>query len=224
MKLKAIPKNKHLFSGLFFILLLAFMLLTGFIALEPPQSTDIRVSKLIQEQHSNSLNTLMQSISWMGKTSVASVLVTITIILLAAFRYKKEALLISGTLISSGLCLLLKILINRPRPTTDFAIILEDAKFQSFPSGHTLFYTVFFGSIIIIIYYHKKMNKVLKAFLITFFIFLIFLGGISRIYLGAHWFSDVMGSLLLGIMFLMVTGYYYRRSILAERGGLYFTD
>ncbi|UWX61793.1 phosphatase PAP2 family protein [Chryseobacterium oranimense] len=151
-------------------------------------------------------------ISWFGRTSVSIVMVGLTSLFFLILSYKKEAVLILSTLLSGVLGLGLKILINRPRPSKDLVVLLEETKYQSFPSGHVLFYTVFFGALILIILRLKKIKYKVKLFLIIICLSIIFFGAVSRVYLGAHWFTDVLGGFILGILCVLIMGYFYVKS------------
>ncbi|MDH6253843.1 membrane-associated phospholipid phosphatase [Chryseobacterium sp. H1D6B] len=204
--------KKLLFYSLFAVLLASFILLSGFVLLKSPEYLDLHISKEIQEKHSENLNTLMIGISWFGRTPISIVMVILTSLFFLSFRLKKEALFIAATLLSGILGLLFKIVINRPRPSKDLVILLEETKYQSFPSGHVLFYTVFFGSLIIIILHLKNIKFSLKIFLAAVCFSMIFLGAVSRVYLGAHWFTDVLGGFILGIICLLIMGYFYLKN------------
>ena len=103
--------------------------------------------------------------------------------------------LITGSYAVSGLVVLTtKLLVRRPRP---LVALIDIPKSYSFPSGHTLTSIVFY----MVLWYllTKNTNKFNKVVFFTSFILLAVLVGFSRIYLGVHFFSDVMGGLLLAI-------------------------
>ena len=95
---------------------------------------------------------------------------------------------------------LLKRILRRPRPT-EFRIVEETG--YSFPSGHSMVSMAFYGYLIYLIYRYIK-NKYIKWSLIVLLSILICLIGISRIYLGVHYTSDVLGGFLLSISYLVV--------------------
>ena len=95
---------------------------------------------------------------------------------------------------------LLKYIVQRPRPN-EFRLINESG--YSFPSGHSMASTAFYGFLIYLIY-KKVKNKKLKIILITLLTLLIILIGISRIYLGVHYTTDVIAGFLVSISYLMI--------------------
>ncbi|MDD3012081.1 MAG: phosphatase PAP2 family protein [Candidatus Gastranaerophilales bacterium] len=94
------------------------------------------------------------------------------------------------------LTVMLKWLIGRARPAVDFH--LTHAYWFGFPSGHTALATCFYGALIYLAFIYIK-NKWLKAFILTFLSILILLIGISRVYLGVHFSTDVLAGLCIGI-------------------------
>ena len=108
--------------------------------------------------------------------------------------------IISNIVIITILNQLLKRILQRPRPT-EFRIVEETG--YSFPSGHSMVSMAFYGYLIYLIYRYIK-NKYIKWSLIVLLSILICLIGISRIYLGVHYTSDVLGGFLLSISYLVV--------------------
>ena len=128
-------------------------------------------------------------------------LITLMIILLIVIKNKKIGILIwINLVISTIMNQLLKHLIQRPRPT-EFRIIDESG--YSFPSGHSMVSMAFYGFLIYLIY-KKVENKYLKWTLISLISILVILIGISRIYLGVHYTSDVLAGFLISIIYLVI--------------------
>ncbi|CDE90212.1 MAG: phosphatase PAP2 family protein [Clostridia bacterium] len=95
---------------------------------------------------------------------------------------------------------LLKRILQRPRPT-EFRIIEETG--YSFPSGHSMISMAFYGYLIYLIYKYVK-NKYVKWISIIILSILICSIGISRIYLGVHYTSDVLGGFFISISYLVI--------------------
>lgn len=95
---------------------------------------------------------------------------------------------------------ILKRILQRPRPT---GIRLVEVSGYSFPSGHSTVSMAFYGYLIYLIYKNIE-NKYLKWSLITLLSVLICLIGASRIYLGVHYTTDVLGGFFLSISCLII--------------------
>jgi membrane-associated phospholipid phosphatase len=114
------------------------------------------------------------------------------------------------TSVSILVAALVKLLVGRPRPPS-FALNSSDLLFfvdrYSYPSGHVLFYVVFFGFIAYLSYHHLETTA--KWLIISSCAALIVLIAPSRIYLGAHWASDVIGSYIIGglLLVMLIVGY-----------------
>ena len=94
----------------------------------------------------------------------------------------------------------IKHIVRRPRPNV-LRLVEEDG--YSFPSGHSMVSMAFYG-IIIYLVYKNVTNKYLKWNLITLLSLLILSIGFSRIYVGVHYFTDVVGGFLLGLAYLII--------------------
>ena len=96
---------------------------------------------------------------------------------------------------------LLKVLFHRPRPSLP---LISGAGGFSFPSGHSLGGFTFSG-VMIYLLWRTSLNPFLKWILSILLIISSILIGISRIYLRVHFASDVLGSLLLTVVWLSLT-------------------
>ena len=128
-------------------------------------------------------------------------IITLMITLFILIKDKKIGLSIFLNLvIVTTLNQLLKRILQRPRPT-EYRIIEETG--YSFPSGHSIVSMAFYGYLIYLIYKYVK-NKYIKWTLIVLLSILICSIGISRIYLGVHYTSDVLGGFLASISYLVI--------------------
>ena len=128
-------------------------------------------------------------------------LIVLTITLFIVIRDKKIGISIfSNLVIITALNQLLKRILQRPRPT-EYRIIEETG--YSFPSGHSMISMAFYGYLIYLIYKYVK-NKYVKVGSIVLLSILICAIGISRIYLGVHYTSDVLGGFLIAVSYLVI--------------------
>ena len=128
-------------------------------------------------------------------------LIVVTIALFILIKNKKIRLsILSNLVIITILNQLLKRILQRPRPT-EYRIIEETG--YSFPSGHSMISMAFYGYLIYLIYKYIK-NKYIRWISIVLLSILICAIGISRIYLGVHYTSDVLGGFLISISYLII--------------------
>lgn len=137
------------------------------------------------------------------------VIMTWVAVLAGFFLYKKwwsEAILLIGNLALTGILVaLLKNVYQRPRPTIQH--LIEEGGF-SFPSGHALASTLIFGTLLIIVSQRIKSVQT-KHILQSLMVVMIFIIMTSRVYLGVHYPTDVLGSFLLGLGILHIEFPYY---------------
>lgn len=132
-------------------------------------------------------------------TSIGSTLVIITGIISILILFGKKEFKYMSIACSVGIIFvtILKNIIRRPRPSV-FRLTYETG--YSFPSSHTTMSTIFYGLLIYLIWKKVKNNK-LKYFLTYIFILIIIGVGMSRIYLGVHYATDVTAGIIIGIIY-----------------------
>jgi undecaprenyl-diphosphatase len=136
-------------------------------------------------------------------TNIGSVVGVLTIFIISIIVFKDKTtriMLLSNITLIGILSLVLKTIFSRERPLES---IIKMPTSYSFPSGHTFFAVGFYG---LIVYFISKSNikKSIKTLLIIISSLLIFLIGFSRIYLGVHHFTDVIGGLIYGLLILII--------------------
>ena len=153
---------------------------------------------IVLNLRTDALTGIMKIITSLGG---AYVLIALTIGALLVLKNRKISILITlNLIISTILNILLKYVIERPRPE-GYGLIIESG--YSFPSGHSMVSMAFYGFIIYLIWKLVK-NKNLKYICSTLLGLLIILIGFSRIYLGVHYASDVVGGFAVAIAYLIV--------------------
>lgn len=146
----------------------------------------------------DSVTPIMKCITWFGS---ATCLILITLLSFLFFKDRIISyLLCINLIVITVFNQLFKFMFKRPRPS-GFRIIEESG--YSFPSGHSMVSMAFYGFLLYLIY-KRVSNKYLKWGLIFGIALLIILIGISRIYLGVHYTSDVLGGFLVSIAYLIL--------------------
>lgn len=144
------------------------------------------------------LTVIMRAITNFGEPYF---LIAITLLSIICIKDKKVGLWIAlNLIISAGLNVLLKNLIQRPRPE-GYRLIQENG--YSFPSGHSMVSMAFYGLMVYLIW-KKVKNPKERYILCTICAILPILIGFSRIYLGVHYASDVLAGLLLSLSYIII--------------------
>ena len=170
---------------------------------------DLTFTRAVQGIHSPVFDRIMYVISWIGFVPQVDILGAIVILLLYLTGLRWEAVGAIFAACGVGVGLLVKLIVFRPRPSADLVHVFSQVPASGFPSGHVLMCTAFIGFLTFLGYTLLKTSWV-RTLLLVAFAFLIVLMGLSRIYLGHHWFSDVMGAYLLGSLWLALTIRFYR--------------
>lgn len=158
---------------------------------------DTRVYELISKLKNNNITTILKLITNLGGVYI---LITDTIILgILIKNIKVKLAIIINIIIITIFNQLLKYIVQRPRPIEN-RLIRESG--YSFPSGHSMVSMAFYGLIIYFCYKYIK-NKSIRNICITCLGVLILLIGISRIYLGVHYASDVIAGFMISIAYLI---------------------
>lgn len=193
------------------LLLIAFIILAVCVGNNPINNFDISISHFVQQFHRPWLDKTMVFISAFGNVLVAFICMLATASAFWIARYKREAMFVMAISFTGIITFSLKRLFNRPRPTDEHVTLIESYHNNSFPSGHTLSYVVFFGFLIFLMQQLKNIPAYLRNIVTVISYFMFVVGPISRIYLGAHWFTDIIGGILIGLLYLLVLNHFYKK-------------
>jgi len=164
-----------------------------------------------------SLDTLMLACTrWGGVLPMSIASAGIGLLLLLVGRAKEARYLAYGAGGGLLLNLLLKEVFHRARPGVDLLYLLPSLSSMSFPSGHTMGTTSVVGSLVVILHV-EKAPRVVRLVAILLGSAAIVGVGLSRVYLGAHYPSDVLGGFLAAAAWVsVVTGLMYPRLLPGE--------
>ena len=190
-------KKRYVISGIFFLL---FIIMTILMITNNTKVLDDTIYNYIFSFRNNYLDVFFKAITKFGNTITVIVLVVLLVIFLERKNMWKLLITVGITVLTNQL---LKHIIRRVRP--DHLRLIKEGGF-SFPSGHSMISIALYGTLIYIAYKCIK-NKVIKTIIIVLLTILILGIGISRVYLGVHYPSDVLGGYFLAtsILILVVT-------------------
>jgi membrane-associated phospholipid phosphatase len=221
-----VSRRTRLLIGCYLALFVIFTILAFFVRNNPILPADVAITQELQEPERRTpwFFWLMAAVSWLGNASqfwLFASLIGLTALVFWLVGLRLEALFIIGQSVVSGLLnILLKTLISRPRPAAPLVEVLQYANGQSFPSGHVMAYVAYWGllcSFGLILFKRERWWTVVLLCVPTFFVVTV---GISRVYLGDHWASDVLGGYLFGGLLLGLSLWLYlalkRRAVLAR--------
>jgi undecaprenyl-diphosphatase len=199
-----------LFQTILVLVAAAFGLLTFLVKTTPSFAIDLQITRAIQSINFPLFASLMRVVSWPGFGPQVTIITGLIIVLLYAFGLHWEVVMaLIAALFSTGINVLVKDLVQRPRPTASMVNVIDTLNSYSFPSGHVMYYLGFLGFIGFLVF--SLLKPSLKRSLLMVLIGVpVVLIGISRIYLGEHWASDVLGSYLLGSLTLVAIVQFYR--------------
>lgn len=171
---------------------------------------DLSLARRIQSVSVPGFGALMIAVSFLGGWIAWPLVIATGLVLIKKGLRTEGVVCIAGTALGGVVNLLFKLLIGRPRPTDLLVNVTRVFHHESFPSGHVVFFVEFFGFLFFLAYVLLKRGPLRVATLIVLALPIV-LAGVSRVYLGAHWPSDVLGAYLAGGIWLMLMIEVYRR-------------
>lgn len=193
--------NKKIFIPI--SLLLLFIINTILVISNKVSLIDKSIHDFVIKFSSEITTSIMKIFTFFGSTIFIVILSIILFIIFIILKQKDKAFKTAGAIIISTIINnIIKIIIRRPRP--EYITVVE--KTFSYPSGHTMASTTLYG-ILLYLLLKSNLNKTYKIGFGIILGNLPLLVGISRIYLGAHFFTDVFGGYLLSGIILTIVYY-----------------
>ncbi|OAB43851.1 phosphatase PAP2 family protein [Paenibacillus antarcticus] len=188
---------------------ISFGLIAVFVSNTKIKNFDNTMINLIQGLESPQLTTIMKLFTMIGNGfSIAIITFVVMFILYIFLGHRTELVFLVCVVIGSSLLnTLLKLIFKRARPDINR---IAEAHGYSFPSGHSMAAFTLYGVIAFLLWKHvpTAVGRVTIIILSSLFITLI---GVSRIYLGVHYPSDILGGYLMSACWLTGSIWIYQR-------------
>lgn len=194
--MKNIKKEYYFIS----ILLILFIILTIFVLNNKTIILDTNAFNSLIKIKNNSISKVLFVITNIGSTIGTVIALIITcIIFLKRKIFSDFKYIFLNVSVGVILMQIIKNIIRRLRPAWKWIV---QGGF-SYPSGHTITALLFYGTLILLV--NKKLKGKYKIILTILFSLMIFLIGLSRIYFGVHYLTDVLASIILGSIILIIS-------------------
>jgi membrane-associated phospholipid phosphatase len=200
----------HELIGLGIGVLALFGLVTAAVLFLDPLALDVPITREVQDLTFPPAGLLFTAVSAPGFQPWNFIFPLAIILGLALLRRIAEAAFLGLAAIVSGSDEIVKALVHRARPSADLVHVVKNLPSYSFPSGHVTEYTLVFGFCFYLVFALMRPGLPRTA-LLAFCGAMGLLVGPSRIWLGQHWASDVLGGYTLGFGLLLLVIWGYRR-------------
>ena len=174
-----------------------------------PAALDLAISHAVQTWQPAWLTAIMKAASFIFSPEICVIVSVIILAFLFHRRHYRQAPIVAVLMLGNLLTIMLKIFFSRPRPTTADVHVLAHMTGYSFPSGHALSIALFAAILIVALWHH--LAELHRSWLVAILGLIVILVGYSRIYLGVHWFTDVMDGYALALVWGVLTALLFRR-------------
>lgn len=196
---------------------IGFAILLLIVRLFPVLGLDVSISRELQEGSPARYLPVMRFVSVFGTPWVAGASIVLVAFAFFLLSYRREAIFTLGVFVADGVNSALKYVVGRPRPTASLVEVFQRLNDPSFPSGHVVHYVVFFGFLYVVLIWINEVSG-WRFFLFSSAALLLTASvSLSRVYLGVHWATDVLGGYMAGFGMLWIMLHLYFRVPATER-------
>lgn len=207
------PPKKRILDLVLLVFAIVFIFLALAAASMRIHSTDLKITDFIESLKNPLLTKATVFISWFGEAPQGYLILVLSAVALFCARYRWEAIVLGvSNFCAIALDEVIKAIVRSPGPFAPENRALMQFKDYTFPSGHVIFYVAFFGFLFYLIATQVKRSWIRTILQIVLGI-LIASVGFSRLYLLAHWNSDVIGGYIFGGIILIISIQVYNYGI-----------
>lgn len=186
---------------------LFFGILEDIVSGDPLVRVDTAIYQALQDLRTGPGDAIMLVITELGDTVVVlAITVAVSLWLLWQRNWRSAAYWLGAVGGASALNTAIKVALHRPRPTE---LLYSGWSAFSFPSGHSTVNLVLYGFLAFLI--GRELRAAWRLPVVLVMLSMALLIAFSRLYLGAHWFSDVVGGLAFGTAWLTILVFFYLR-------------
>lgn len=164
---------------------------------------DLAITRAVQWIDSSTFTVAMVAISAPGYAPWSWVVLGAVIAVLIVAGLYREVPFVLATEGAGMLVASIKLLVERPRPADESIRVFSAVLDYSFPSGHVVSYVTLYGFLFFLVYVRLKRSW-RRTVALSVLAALVGLVGVSRIHLGHHWVSDVLGGYAFGTAYLLL--------------------
>jgi len=188
-------------AGMLALLAAAFGALAWLVTSGAAQQADLAITRAVQSVRAPWLDALAIGVSALGGTGAVLAFAAIFALRSLLLGWNREALVLFLATFGVPLSDLLKAVFERPRPDANLVHVVAQHRGPSFPSGHAMGSIVLYACLYAVLL--REFRRGQRPALAWGLGALVFAVGLTRVYLGVHWTSDVLGGWLAGAFYAL---------------------
>ena len=173
-------------------------------------SWEAEATRWLQATSPGALHAVAEFMTFVGRSPVSTLIPAIAIMALWLSGRRRLSAFLALAALARVMSVVVKELVDRPRPSDSLVNVVHQLGDPSFPSGHVLGATLLYGFLIYCAEFcipRRRLRRLVQAALVLVIGFM----GYARVQLGAHWPTDVLGGYALGLLILTAVIWLHRR-------------